>query len=168
MIRGFNGKIPKIAKSVFVSEAAYVIGDIEIGDNSSVWPGAVIRADFAKIKIGSNSKVEDGTVVHSAVPMEIGDNVTFGHSVVMHGSRVGNNTLIGNNATILDNVEIGSFCIIGAGSLVSQGMKILDFSFVVGVPAEVKGKVSPEQLERLQGSSSAYAELARQYKEHGL
>jgi len=168
VIRSFDGKMPRIAESAFVSEAAYVIGDVEIGENSSVWPGAVIRGDFASIKIGSNTMIEDNSVVHSGVPVEIGDNVTIGHSVVVHGIRIGNNTLVGNNATVLDYAEIGSFCVIGAGCVVSQGMKIPDYSFVVGVPAEIKGQVSPEWWLRRRQGSLAYAELARRYREQGL
>jgi len=168
VIRSFDGKTPRIAESAFVSEAAYVIGDVEIGENSGIWPGAIIRGDFASIKIGRNTMIEDNSVVHSGVPVEIGDNVTIGHSVVVHGIKIGNNTLVGNNATILDYAEIGSFCVIGAGCLVSQGMKIPDKSFVVGVPAEIKGQVSPERwLQRRQGSQS-YAELLKRYKRQGL
>ncbi len=168
MIRSFNGKTPEIAKSAYVSEAAYVIGDVEIGENSGVWPGTVIRGDFASIKIGCNTMIEDNSVVHSGAPMEIGDNVTIGHSTVVHGMRIGNNSLIGNNATILDNAEIGSFCVIGAGCLVRQGMKIPDNSFVVGVPAEIRGQISPEQLLRLRKGTQSYAELLKQYKQQGL
>ena len=168
MIRSFEGKTPKIAESAFVSEAAYVIGDVEIGEGSSIWPGAVIRADFARIKIGQNNLIEDNCVLHTGIPMEIGDNNTIGHGVVMHGLKIGNNNLIGMNATVLDNVEIGNHCIIGAGCLVSQGMKIPDYSFVVGVPAEIKGQVSPKRRgPRAQGGLS-YADLTRMYKEQGL
>ncbi len=171
MIRSFDGKTPRIADSAWVSEAAYVIGDVEIGENSGVWPGAVVRGDFASIKIGSNTMIEDNSVVHSGVPVEIGANVTIGHSVVVHGIKIGNNTLIGNNATVLDNAEVGDFCIIGAGCLVSQGMKIPDNSFVVGVPAEIKGQVSEERRwqrrPKAQGGQS-YADLLKRYKEQGL
>lgn len=168
MIRSFNGKTPKMAESAFVSEAAYVIGDVEIGENSGVWPGAVIRGDFASIKIGHNTMIEDNCVIHTGSPMEIGDNVTIGHSVVVHGRKIGNNNLIGNHATILDNAEIGSFCVIGAGCLVSANMRVPDNSFVVGVPAEIKGGISEALLERLRRGSRSYTELVRRYKEQGL
>ena len=168
MIRSFNGKTPRIAKSAFVSETAYVIGDVEIGENSSVWPGAVIRGDSASIKIGGNTSIQDNSVLHGDVLMEIGDNVLIGHSVVLHGVKIGSNTLIGNNATILDETHIGNFCIIGAGCLVSQGMEIPDNSFVVGVPAKIKGQVSQERRLQLQKGLQAYVELLRQYKEEGL
>ncbi len=168
MIRSFNGRTPKIAESALVSEAAYIIGDVEIGENASVWPGAVVRGDFASIKIGCNTKVEDNCVLHTGVPMEIGDNVTIGHSVVVPGIKVGNNTLIGNNATVLDNAEIGSFCLIAAGCLVSQGMEIPDNSFVIGVPAEIKGEISPHHRLRLKRVIQAYLELLKRYKEQGF
>src|SRR5512135_3563500 len=98
MIRGFDGKAPRIAPSAFISEAAYVVGDVEIGEGSGAWPGAVIRGDFATIKIGRNTMVEDSTVVHSGGMIEIGDNVIIGHDVVVHCRRIGSNCLIGNNA----------------------------------------------------------------------
>jgi len=168
MIRSVNGKTPKIAESAFVSEAAYVVGDVEIGENSGVWPGAVIRGDFAHIKIGNNTMVEDNSVIHTGMPIEIGDNVIIGHGVVVHGKKIGNNNLIGNNATILDNAVIGDRCMIGAGSLVSPGMEIPDESLVMGVPARIKGKITAEQRQRLTLGSSSYAELARMYKKEGL
>ena len=167
MIRSFNGKTPNIASSAFVSEAAYIVGDVEIGENSSVWPGAVIRADHGTIRIGKNTNIQDNSVVHSGV--NIGDNVHIGHGAIINCRRIGNNVLIGMNATLLHNAEIGSFCVIGASCLVSQGMKIPDNSFVVGVPAEIQGQVSPQQVLRwLEQAPEGYAKLAKQYKEEGL
>jgi len=166
VIRSVNGKTPKVAESAFVSEAAYVIGDVEIGENSSVWPGTVIRGDRS-IRIGENTHIEDNSVVHGGV--DIGDNIIVGHCAVINCRSIGNNVLIGMNATLLHGAEIGSFCIIGANCLVSQGMKIPDNSFVVGVPAEIKGQVSPQQLLRwTQEGPENYAKLAEQYKEQGL
>ena len=173
MIRSFNGKTPRIAESAFVSEAAYVVGDAEIGENSSVWPGAVIRADFGKIKIGRNTAVEDNCVIHSGSPSGVGDvvfgdNVVIGHGAVINCHKIGNNVLIGMNSTILHDVEIGNFCVIAAGSLVRQGMKIPDGSFVAGVPGKIRGKASAEQLLWTQGNPDVYPRLAKQYKEQGL
>jgi len=168
MIKGFGHKTPKVAESAFVSEAAYVIGDVEIGENSSVWPGTVIRGDFARIVIGKNTQIEDNCVVHTGKPMIIGDNVHIGHGVVVHCHRIGNNVLVGNNATLLDDAEVGDFCIISAHTLVSQGMKIPDRSFVAGVPAEVKGEVTAEQIARIEMGVLIYVKLAREYKEQGL
>ncbi len=168
MIKGFGDKTPQVTESAFVSEAAYIIGDVEIGENSSVWPGTVIRGDFAKIAIGKNTQIEDNCVVHTGTPMTIGDNVHIGHSVVVHCHRIGNNVLIGNNATLLDNAEVGDFCIISANTLVGQGMNIPDMSFVAGVPAEIKGEVTAEQIARIKTGILAYVNLAQEYKKQGL
>ena len=174
MIRSLSGKTPKIAESAFVSEAAYVIGDVEIGEDSSVWPGAVIRGDFGSIKIGKNTAIEDNCVIHSGTPsapigdVTIGDRVHIGHGAVINCRRIGSNVLIGMNSTILHDAEIGDFCIIGAGCLVRQGMKIPDKSFVAGVPGEIKGEASPEQLWWVEEGPQIYAELVKRYKEQGL
>ena len=173
MIKSFNNKTPKIAKSAFVSEAAHIVGDVEIGENASVWPGAVLRGDSGKIKIGQNATVEDNCVIHSGSPsgvgdVAIGDNVVIGHGAVLNCRKIGKGTLIGMNSTILHDVEIGDFCIIAAGCLVSQGMKIPDKSFVAGVPGKIKGELSSEQLKWTQVGSEVCVGLAKQYKEQGL
>ncbi len=168
MIRSFNGKDPKIAESAFISEAAYVVGDIEIGENSSVWPGAVIRADKGYAKIGQNTNVQDNAVIHGT-GLTIGDNVHIGHCAVINCTSIGNNVLIGMNATLLHDAEIGNFCVIGANCLVSQGMKVPDNSFVVGVPGEIKRHVSQQQMQRwLQEAPEGMVKLAAEYKEEGL
>src|SRR5512137_2283430 len=130
MIRRLEEKIPRIAESAFVSEAAYVVGAVEIGEDSSVWPGAVIRGDFGSIKIGRNTIVEDNCVIHS-----------------------------GTYSAAIGNVSIGDQVVIGAGCLVSQGMKIPDNSFVVGVPGKVKRQVTAEQLRRVDEGYKLYLEL---------
>ena len=168
MIRDFSGKSPKIAPSAFVSEAAYVIGDVEIGENSSIWPGTVIRADFGKITIGDNTNIEDNCVVHGATDVIIGNNIIIGHGAVIHCHKIGNNVLVGNNATILDNAEIGDFCIIGAGSLVTPETKIPDNSLAIGVPARIKSQLLPEQLAWLEVAVESYSNLAKEYKRQGL
>ena len=168
MIKTVHGKTPKLAESAFVSEAAYVAGDVEIGEHSSVWPGTVIRGDHAKITIGKNTQIEDNCTVHSGTPMTIGDNVHIGHNVVVHCSRIGNIVLIGNHATISEYAEIGDFCVVGAGALVTPEMKIPDRTFVVGVPAKAKGKVTDERIAITKQSVDVYIKLAKEYKEQGL
>ena len=175
MIRSFNGKTPKIADSAFVSEAAYVIGDVEIGENSSVWPGAVIRGDLGKIKIGKNVAIEDNCVIHSGSPIlppimdvTIGDNVIFGHGAVSNGRRIGNNVIVSIKATILHDAEIGDNSIIAAGCVVKEKMKIPPKSFVVGVPGEIKGEVADYQSYWMEESPRIYSELGQQYKREGL
>lgn len=174
MIRSFNGKIPKISTSAYVNEAAYVIGDVEIGEESNVWPGAVIRGDFGKITIGKNTSIEDNCVIHSGTPsapignVHIGDRVIIGHGAVLNCRKIGDQVLVGMNATILHDTEVGHHCVIGAGCLVPQGIKIPDYSFVVGVPGKIKGRPSEQQLWWTREGYKEYAELVRQYKAQGL
>ena len=168
MIREFNGKNPKIASSAFVSETAYIAGDVEIGENSNIWPGAVIRGDIAKITIGKNTSIEDNCVVHSATGIIIGDNTIVGHGAVIHCKKIGNNVLIGNNATVLDDAEIGDYCIIAAGSVVAPETKFPAESLVMGVPAKVKGKLSQKQKDYITMGSAFNIKLAQEYKKQGL
>lgn len=174
MIKAFNGMNPKISPSAYVSEYAYVVGDVEIGDNSSIWPGAVIRGDMGKIIIGKETAVEDNCVIHSGSPgsstqdLIIGDRVHIGHGAVINGRRIGNNVLIGMNATILHDAEIGDFCIIGANTLVVQGMIVPDNSLVLGVPGRIKGAPSEGQLYWIKKAHKEYTALAKIYKKEGI
>ena len=168
MIRVFNGKSPKIASSAFVSETAYIAGDVEIGENANIWPGAVIRGDIAKITIGKNTSIEDNCVVHSATDIIIGDNTIVGHGAVVHCKKIGNNVLIGNNATVLDNAEIGDYCIIAAGSVVAPETKFPTESLALGVPAQVKGKLSQKQKDYMTMGAAFNIKLAQEYKKQGL
>ena len=168
MIRALNNRTPQIADSAFISETAYVVGDVKIGENSSVWPGAVIRADFATIEIGDNTQIEDNCVLHTGERQVIGNNVHIGHGAVVHCSRIGNNVLIGMNSTILDGAEIGDYCIIGANSLVRQGMKIPDKSFVVGIPAQIKGETSQDHIAWIDMGVKEYVRLAQEYRDCSL
>ncbi|MAE10501.1 MAG: gamma carbonic anhydrase family protein [Dehalococcoidales bacterium] len=175
MIRSVNGKTPRIADSAFISEAAYIVGDVEIGENSSVWPGAVVRGDLGKITIGRYVVVEDNCVVHSGSPamppignVTIGDNVIIGHGAVVQCRKIGNNVLVSIKAILLHDAEIGDNSIIAAGCVVKEKMIIPEKSFVVGVPAEIKGEVAGSQSYWRENSPGIYAELARQYKNEGL
>jgi carbonic anhydrase/acetyltransferase-like protein (isoleucine patch superfamily) len=172
VIKSFNGKTPRIAESAFVSEAAYIVGDVEIGDESSIWPGAVIRGDTGRVVIGRATAIEDNCTVHSGEPGQgdtfIGDLVNVGHGAVIHGRKIGNNVLVGINAVILHGAEIGNYCLIGAGCVVSEGMIIPDNSFVVGVPARIKGKVPEKQMRWLRDVPHEYVKLGGRYKIEGL
>ncbi len=161
MIKPFNGKTPKVAESAWVSEHAYVIGDVEIGEECCVWPGVVIRGDFAPIKIGNNSDIEDNSVLHVKSAMDIGENVVIGHNVVVHCRRIGDNTIIGNNATVLDEAEVGAKCVIAAGAVVTPGSIIPDESFVTGMPAQVKRKVNAGQADLV---AEHYRYYTKEYK----
>jgi carbonic anhydrase/acetyltransferase-like protein (isoleucine patch superfamily) len=174
MIRSFNGKTPKIAESAFVSEAAYVIGDVEIGEESNVWPGAVIRGDLFSIKIGRNVSIEDNCVIHAGPPsafigeLTVGDRVIIGHGAVIHCRSIGNNVLVGMNATILQDAEIGNDCVIAAACLVGQGVNIPDNSLVVGVPGKIKGKPTEQQHWWAKEGYKDYQTLIKLYKKQGL
>jgi len=173
MIRNFEGKTPRIAPTAWVSEAAYVIGDVVIGEGSSVWPGAVIRGDFGQIRIGRGTAVEDNTVLHAGTPsgpggpeqdLIIGDGVHIGHGAVVNGKTIGNHVLVGMNATVLHDVEIGDYCIIGAGCMVSHGMQIPPNSFVAGVPGKIRGPVTEAQRYWIEQAPKEYLALAERYR----
>ena len=168
MIRSLNGKSPKIHETAFVSEFAYVVGDVEIGAYSGVWPGAVIRGDTGKITIGQNTSIQDNTVVHSDADSRIGDNVTLGHSVVFHGRRVASNCLIGNNATVNDGVVVEEYSIVAAGAVVLENTQIPERSMVVGVPAKVIGQVSERHIQLIQGSVENYVKKGQLFRQQGL
>ena len=117
MIRSLDGKTPKIDPTAFISEFAYIIGDVEIGAGSSVWPGAVIRADAGKIAIGKNTCIQDNSVLHGDADVEIGNNVVIGHKVLCHAAKIGDRVLLGNGSTVNDGVVIGCDSLIASGIL---------------------------------------------------
>ncbi len=145
----------KISSKAFVHKKAIVEGNIKIGENSSVWAGAVIRADEGPMRIGKNTSIQDNCVLHGH-RVEIGDNVTVGHNAIVHGCTIGNNVIIGMGAIILDNAEIGDWCIIAAGSVVKENQKIPPNSLAAGVPAEVKRPLTEQDRERIKFSYKAY------------
>ncbi len=175
MIRSFEGKIPRIAPTAFVSEAAYVVGDVEIGDYSCVMPGAVIRGDLGKITIGQNVAIEDNCVIHSgrpAMPPEadvfIGDAVIMGHGAVSNCRQIGDHVLIGMNATILHEVEIGDHSVIAAGTLIKENTVIPPGSVVAGVPGKIKGQIGPEHDYWFTSSPVIYRDLGQRFKKERL
>ena len=168
MIKSFDGKTPKIAPSALIHETAFIIGDVEIGENASIWPGAVLRGDIARIKIGNNTSIQDNCVVHCEEELVIGDNVIVGHTAVIHCKSIGSNVIIGNNATLLDGTEIGNYCIIGAGSTVAPETRIPDRSLVVGVPGKRKSDISAELLAKLEHAIVTYSRLTQSYKQQGF
>jgi len=167
MIRSLKGKKPQVHPSAFVSEAAYVVGNVEIGENSNIWPGAVIRGDFGRMVIGKNTSIEDNCVVHSGEDLVIGDNVIVGHTAVVHCKKVGDNTMIGINAVLLQGAEIGESCMIAAGALITPNMKIPDRSLVMGSPAKIKEHLSDEKVAMIRLGADAYVSIAQEYKKLG-
>lgn len=164
MIRDFEGIKPEIHESVYVSESAEIIGKVSIGENSSVWYTSVIRGDDEYIKIGKNTNIQDGTVIHGELKTEIGDNVTVGHRAIIHGAKVGNNSLIGMGAILLDGAEIGEFSIVGAGALVTSGKKFPDGMLIIGSPAKAVRELTDEEKKGLLRSADMYVETAEKHK----
>lgn len=167
-VRSLGGKSPTIAESAFVSEAAYLIGDIELGPQSSVWPGAVIRADSGKIVIGARSNVQDNTVIHADDDASIGDDVTIGHGVVCHSRLIGDGALIGNGAVLNDGVEVGEGSLVAAGAVLPERMVVPAGSLVRGTPGRVLGPVRDRHRELMRGAAKSYVDRIGRYKEAGL
>ncbi len=166
MIITYQGKTPKIAPSAFVAENAVIIGDVEIGENSSVWFGCVLRCEENRIIIGKNTNIQDLTTIHTdhCCSVIIGDNVTVGHNVVLHGCEIGNNVLIGMGSIIMNGSKIGDNCLIGAGSLITQNMVIPPNTLAFGRPAKVIRELTPEEIEKIAISANEYIELSNEYK----
>jgi len=166
VIRSFRGRQPVIDPSVFIADNVTVIGDVHIGARSSVWFGAVIRGDVFHIRIGSETSIQDNTVVHvthDRFPTLVGDRVTVGHSVTLHGCAIGDLCIIGMGSTILDQVEVGERCIVGAGALLTPGTKVPPGHLVMGAPARIKRPLTEAELQWLANSAAHYVELARIY-----
>lgn len=157
---------PRIADSAWIADSAQIIGRVEMAADSNVWFGAVLRGDTENIRIGVGSNVQDGSVVHAdpGFPATIGDHVTVGHLVMLHGCTVGDNTLIGMQAVVLNGAKIGRNCIVGAGALISAGKVFPDNSLIVGSPARVLREVTPEQVEDIRRGSEHYVENARRFR----
>jgi carbonic anhydrase/acetyltransferase-like protein (isoleucine patch superfamily) len=157
----------KKGDGVFIAPSATVIGDVNLGANVSVWFGAVIRADSDRITIGEGSNVQDNSVLHvdPGKPVNIGREVIVGHSALIHGATVGDNTLIGMRTTLLNNVKVGSWCIIGANALLTEGTEIPDYSVVLGSPGKVVRQITEEDKVKIKRNAEAYVELGRKYLE---
>jgi carbonic anhydrase/acetyltransferase-like protein (isoleucine patch superfamily) len=169
VIKPFRGIMPRIHPDAFISEFAYVVGDVEIGAGSSVWPGSVVRGDAGKVIIGKNTCVQDNSVVHSdGRGAIIGDNCVIGHRVVCHADKIGDNVVLGNGAVVNGGTtEVADNCVIAAGAVVLENTKVPPNSFVVGVPGVVKGQVSAENLERFKRNADLYVRLGKEYKADG-
>ena len=161
---------PQLGKGTYVARGAVVIGDVIMGDRSSVWYNAVVRGDINRISIGAGSNVQDNAVLHVAddLPCEIGEWVTVGHTAIVHACRVGDECLIGMGATILDGAEVGEQCIIGANALVRGGMRIEPGSLVVGNPAVVKRALGEEERAGLRLWAEKYVDNAAWCSKRGI
>ena len=166
MIKEFDGIMPEIDESVFVAESADIIGDVKIGKNSSIWYNTVLIGDEHAIRIGENTNIQDGTVIHVGwdVDTVIGDNVTVGHNALVHGCKIGNNSLVGMGAIVLNGAEIGEYCMIAAGALVTQNKKFPDGVLIMGSPAKVVRELTDEEKQSLIKSADDYYKNAQRHK----
>ena len=154
----FGDEIPQIAASAWVAESAQIIGRVTLEEHASVWYGCVLRGDNARITVGRNSNVQDGSVLHSdeGLPLTLGVGVTVGHQVMLHGCTIGDGSLMGIQCVVLNRARIGRNCIVGAGALVTEGKEFPDGVLIVGSPAKVARELSPEQIAKLKYLSEHY------------
>ncbi|UCG65567.1 MAG: gamma carbonic anhydrase family protein [Deltaproteobacteria bacterium] len=152
---------------VYMMESAEILGDVKIGEHSSVWNKAVIRADGSPVRIGKNTNIQDMCVMHTEenIPLEIGDNVTIGHSAVIHCRRIGSNCIIGMGAMLLDDVEIGEYSIIAAGTVVTENKRIPPRSLVMGIPGKIVREINHDDIKRIENATQEYLHLARSHYE---
>jgi gamma-carbonic anhydrase len=164
VLHEYKGKWPRLGARVYIAEGAQIIGDVEIGDHSSVWYNCVIRGDVDIVRIGQHTNIQDGSIGHvmrNECPLTLRDYVTIGHGVMLHGCTVESHCLIGMRATLLNDVVVGEYSIVGAGALITQGTKIPSRSLVVGVPARVKRRLTDQEV----ASIDEYARRYYEYKE---
>ena len=161
-----DGKAPRMAGTAWVAENAQVMGDVVLGDDTSVWFGVTIRGDTDTITVGEGSNIQDGSVLHADenMPLTVGRHVTVGHQVMLHGCTIGDESLIGIGAIVLNGAKIGNNCLVGAGSLVTEGKEFPDGSMIMGSPAKVVRQLTPEQIEGLRWSARHYIDNARRFR----
>ena len=161
-----DGDTPEVHATAWVADSAQVMGRVRMEENASVWFGAVVRGDTEHIHIGRGSNVQDGSVLHAdhGMPLTIGQNVTVGHQVMLHGCTIGDGSLIGIAAVVLNGAKIGKNCLVGAGALVTEGKEFPDGSMILGSPAKVVRQLTPEQIEGLARSALGYVENAKRFR----
>ena len=158
---------PLLASGCWVADSATVLGRVHLGEHSSVWYGAVLRGDNDTLTIGARSNVQDGSVLHtdSGVPFEVGDDVTIGHQVVLHGCVVGSGSLIGIQSVVLNGARIGRHCLVGAKSLITEGKEFPDGALIMGSPAKVVRMLTPEQIESQVATARLYVNQAARHRQ---
>ncbi len=171
MLITLDGLSPQVAPSAYVQATAQVIGDVRIGPHSSIWFNTVLRGDVHSIRVGARTSIQDNSTVHvtsGRYATEIGDDVTVGHGVILHGCTIGDGSLVGIGAIVLDHCEVGEQSLIGAGSLLAPGTMVPPRSLVLGHPAKVKRPLRAEELAKLKRSAENYVLNGARYKEQGI
>lgn len=161
-----DGVAPQVDASAWIADSAEVMGNVSLGADASVWFGCVLRGDTERMSVGEGSNIQDLSVLHAdfGQPLVIGERVTVGHQVVLHGCSIGDESLIGIGAVVLNGARIGKNCLVGAGALVTEGKVFADGSMIVGAPARVVRQLTPEQIEGLRRSAQHYIDNARRFK----
>ena len=165
-IAGYRGRSPTIPESAYIAPTATVVGDVVLGDEASIWYGAVVRGDVGPIRIGARTNIQDGCVLHvtrGGVPLTVGAEVTVGHRAILHSATVEDRCLIGMGSVLLDGCVIGEESLVAAGSVVLEGTRVPPRSFVAGVPARIKGPIPEAAHARLRESAEGYVRLAREH-----
>jgi carbonic anhydrase/acetyltransferase-like protein (isoleucine patch superfamily) len=167
MMISYKGVPPSVHESVFVAPGAYIIGNVQIGKESTVWFNAVLRGDDGPIIVGERCSIQDNSTIHlyEPYPVIIEDDVTVGHNVILHGCKIGKRSIIGMGSTLLDNVEVGEECIIGANTLLAGGIKIPPRSLVLGSPGKVVRELTDKDLQMLQMSSEHYVQKGKEFRD---
>ena len=166
IVRSYEGKQPRFGARVFIAENAAVIGDVQLGDDCSIWYSAVVRGDVHSIRIGARTNMQDNCTLHVTYrthPIEIAEEVTIGHGVVAHGCTIEPRALIGMGSRVLDGAVVGELALVGAGALVPEGMRVPARTLVVGVPARVKRPLTDEEIGRLEQSWKNYVGYKDRY-----
>ncbi len=165
-IYALDGIAPQVDAAAWVADSAQVMGRVTLEADSSIWFGTVIRGDTETITIGRGSNIQDGSVLHADVgmPLTVGQNVTVGHKVMLHGCTIGDESLIGIGAVVLNGAKIGRNCLVGAGALVTEGKEFPDGSMIIGSPAKAVRQLAPEQIEGLRQSARHYIDNAARYQ----
>lgn len=168
MLYKLENLVPNIASDCFIAPNATLIGDVTLEENCSIWFNVVIRADTDKVHIHANTNIQDGSILHldKGYPLTIGQGVTVGHKVMLHGCTIGDNSLIGMNAVILNGAKIGKNCIIGANALVTENMEVPDGSLVIGSPAKVVKSLDESAFKQLKLSAAHYVNNGKRYSAH--
>ncbi|MBS3815765.1 MAG: gamma carbonic anhydrase family protein [Hadesarchaea archaeon] len=175
MLLEFEGKAPQVHDTAFIHPQATVIGDVKIGKHSSVWPGAVIRADFDKIRIGDYTCVQDNAVIHPAdaytsegseyIPVEIGDYVVVGHRALVHGAKIENECVVGGGSVVFNGATVKKHSLVGLGAVVLGETEVTPGTIVVGIPARPLRKLNEDEIARFKTQAENYADLAKRHKE---
>ncbi len=165
MLHPFNKISPNIHESVFLAQGIHIIGDVTIGEHSSIWYNTVLRGDLAPIVIGRRTNVQDGTIGHvnTDTPLLVGDGVSVGHGCIIHGCRIGNGALVGMGSIILNGADVGEYALIGAGSLVTEGKKIPSYTLSLGSPAKVVRELTDADLARMRRTAESYVQNGLEY-----